>query len=210
MSAYAEHYLERAQRSLATMFDHVVWDLALDIDRYADWFVVSGYADRFGAGDPAVVSAISGVELARAVIAKVGAGVPIRSPRPTENRSREFWTGWALAYYQWKAARRFRDIFGSVRASHIRALYSPYHEMSLAQFCDRMEELYAAANPNPRLKVMRQAAGLSQSELAERTGVNLRTLQHYEQGEKDLRRAAGETILALARALGTTVESLLA
>lgn len=44
MNAYSEHYLERAQRSLATMFDHVVWDLGLDLDRYTDLFVVSGLA----------------------------------------------------------------------------------------------------------------------------------------------------------------------
>lgn len=209
MNAYSEHYLERAQRSLATMFDYAVWDLGLDIDRYADLFVVSGYADRFGAGDPSVVSARSGVELARMVIEKTGADVKIAPVRPTENRSREYWTGWALAYYQWKSAHRLRDILAGVPASHVRALYSPYHEMSLQQFCDRMDALYAAANPEPRLKVLRQHAGLSQAELAERAGVSIRTLQHYEQGSKDLRRAAGETLLAFARTLGTTVEALI-
>ena len=108
-----------------------------------------------------------------------------------------------------KTAHRFRDIFAAVPASRIRALYSPYHEMSLAQFRDRMDELYAAANPEPRLKVMRRQAGLSQSELAKRANLSLRTLQHYEQGSKDLRHAAGETLLALARTLGTTVEGLI-
>ena len=209
MNAYSEHYLERAQRSLATMFDYVVWDLDLDIDRYADLFVVSGLADRFGAGDPSVISARSGVELAREVIERTGADIELRPPRPTENRSKEYWTGWALAYYQWQTAHRFRDILAAVPASHIRALYSPYHEMSLAQFCNRMDELYAAANPEPRLKVLRQAAGLSQSELASRAKMSLRTLQHYEQGSKDLRHAAGETLVALARTLGTTVEGLI-
>ena len=72
-----------------------------------------------------------------------------------------------------------------------------------------MDALYAAANPEPRLKVLRQHAGLSQAELAERAGVSIRTLQHYELGSKDLRRAAGETLLAFARTLGTTVEALI-
>ena len=209
MRAYSELYLERAQRSLATMFDYVVWDLDLDLDRYVDLFIVSGFADRFGTGDPSVISARSGAELASEVIRRTGAGVTIRPPRPTENRSKEYWTGWALAYYQWRSAHRFRDIFTAVPASHVRALYSPYHEMSLQQFCNRMDELYAAANPEPRLKVLRQQAGLSQSELAERAEVSLRTLQHYEQGSKDLRRAAGETLLAFARVLGTSVEALI-
>ena len=66
-----------------------------------------------------------------------------------------------------------------------------------------------AATTEPRLKRLRLTAGLSQSDLAERTGLNLRTLQHYEQGSKDIRRAAGETLLVLARALSTSIESLL-
>lgn len=209
MNAYSELYVERAQRSLATMFDYAVWDLGLDIDRYAELFVISGLADRFGAGDPSIISGISGIELARRVIVKTGANVELKLPRSTENRSREYWTGWALAYYQWFSGHRLRDIFAAVKPSNIRALYSPYHEMALSQFCDRMEELYKAANAESKLKRVRQSARLSQAELAERTGISLRTLQHYEQGSKDIRRAAGETLLALSRALGTTIENLL-
>ena len=179
MNAYSELYVERAQRSLATMFDYAVWDLGLDIDRYADLFVISGLADRFGAGDPSVISGISGIELARRVIVDTGADVELKLPRSTENRSREYWTGWALAYYQWFSAHRLRDIFAAIKPSNIRALYSPYHEMALSQFCDRMEELYKAANEEPKLKRVRQSARLSQAELAERTGISLRTLQHY-------------------------------
>lgn len=209
MNAYSELYVERAQRSLATMFDYAVWDLELDIDRYSELFVVSGLADRFGSGDPSVISGMSGIELARRVIVTTGANVELKPPRMTENRSREYWTGWALAYYQWFSAHRLRDIFAAIKPSHIRALYSPYHEMALSQFCDKMEGLYALANPEPRLKRIRQEVGLSQAELAERCGMSLRTLQHYEQGTKDIRRAAGETLLSLARILGTTIENIL-
>ena len=209
MNAYSEHYVERAQRSLATMFDYVVWDLGLDIDLYVGLFVTSGLADRFGSGDPAILSGLSGIELARRVIAETGAVVTLKPPRATANRSREYWTGWALAYYQWRSGHRLRDIFAAVKASNVRALYSPYHEMALSRFCERMEELYAASNSESRLKRLRTTARLSQSELAERVGMSVRTLQHYEQGTKDIRRAAGETLLALSRALGTTIENIL-
>lgn len=209
MNAYSELYVERAQRSLAVMFDYMVWDLGLDIDHSADLFVISGLSDRFSAGDPSVVCGLSGIELARRIIEQTGADVELKPPRPTENRSREFWTGWALAYYQWSSGHRLRDIFAAVKPANIRALYSPYHEMALSQFCDRMDELYQAANSESRLKRIRQTAGLSQAELAKRTGLSLRTLQHYEQGSKDIRRAAGETLLVLARALGTSIERIL-
>lgn len=52
-----------------------------------------------------------------------------------------------------------------------------------------------------KLQQKRKEAGLSQSQLAAKSGVPLRTLQHYEIGDKDIRKAAVETVLALAEAL---------
>ena len=59
------------------------------------------------------------------------------------------------------------------------------------------------------LKTIRVAAGMSQSKLAEAAGVNVRMIQHYEQGVKDINAAAALTVSKLARALGCTVEDLL-
>lgn len=58
------------------------------------------------------------------------------------------------------------------------------------------------------LKERRQRAGLSQSQLAERSGIGIRMIQHYEQGVKDLNRAAAITVYHLAQALSCTVEDL--
>lgn len=52
-------------------------------------------------------------------------------------------------------------------------------------------------------------AGLSQSGLARRSGVTLRSIQMYEQRRKDLGKAAVSTVLALARTLGCRIEDLL-
>lgn len=59
------------------------------------------------------------------------------------------------------------------------------------------------------LKLIRVMSGLSQSELAEASGVNVRMIQHYEQGVKDINRAAALTVYRLAQALECTVEDLL-
>ena len=59
------------------------------------------------------------------------------------------------------------------------------------------------------LKRIRTEEGLSQSKLAEASGVNLRMIQHYEQGEKDINRAEGMRLYQLAKALGCTIEDLL-
>lgn len=60
-----------------------------------------------------------------------------------------------------------------------------------------------------RLQEARQAAGLSQRQLAEKAGISVRTLQHYEIGDKDIRKAAVVTVLALANALDCDINDII-
>lgn len=59
------------------------------------------------------------------------------------------------------------------------------------------------------LQKARLEAGLSQSQLADKAGISLRTLQHYEIGDKNIRRAAVETVIALADALGCDINKII-
>ena len=59
------------------------------------------------------------------------------------------------------------------------------------------------------LKEKRQAAGLSQSMLAEKAGMSLRTLQHYEQGAKDFDHARIDTILKVCVVLNCKLEDII-
>lgn len=61
-----------------------------------------------------------------------------------------------------------------------------------------------------KIQEMRKAAGLSQSQLAAKVpDLKVRTLQRYEQGERDLNQAAAITVYRLAEALGCQVADLL-
>lgn len=60
-----------------------------------------------------------------------------------------------------------------------------------------------------RLKENRERAGLTQKELSERSGVNLRTVQDYEQGRKSINKAQGLSLYRLATTLNVTIEELL-
>ena len=81
------------------------------------------------------------------------------------------------------------------------ALYSPYHEMDIRQFVDKMNELYKTAKPETNLKHLRQKVGLNQRELAELSGVPLRTIQQYEQRQKDINKAQAQYLVMLAQVL---------
>lgn len=59
------------------------------------------------------------------------------------------------------------------------------------------------------LKKKRKAAKMTQRELAERSGLSLRTLQYYEQGVLDINKAAAATVFRLAWALGCEMPDVL-
>lgn len=60
-----------------------------------------------------------------------------------------------------------------------------------------------------KLKKMRESRGLSQSQLASMAGINLRTLQYYEQGVLNFNGCKIEKIFKVALALNCDVEDIL-
>lgn len=60
-----------------------------------------------------------------------------------------------------------------------------------------------------KLKKIRTNKGLSQGGLAALTSVNVRTIQKYEQGERNINKASGETLYKLSKALNCNIEDLL-
>ena len=59
------------------------------------------------------------------------------------------------------------------------------------------------------LKRIRNERNLSQGKLSELSGVNYQMIQKYEQGVKDINKAQGLTLQALATALDCKIEDLL-
>lgn len=60
-----------------------------------------------------------------------------------------------------------------------------------------------------RLQDRRKAAGLSQSQLAAKVPMSVRTLQHLERGSLDINKAAAVTVYRLAIVLECQIEDLL-
>lgn len=208
-AAYDKSYLEKARTSLGRMLDFAVYDLKYDITEFFDMFIVSGVAFEFESGEAGILAGKSGVELAYEVLDRVKGNTKRVTPKFTANRSEEYWTGWALAYYQWMTGLSFSEILQYVPINEIKALYSPYHEMDIRHFVDKMNELYLVAKPETNLKIYRQRAGLSQSELANLSGVPVRMIQHYEQRQKNIAKAQVESLVSLSRVLDCNPESLL-
>ena len=206
--AYDKVYLEKARTTLGRMLDFAVYELRYNLPEFFQLFLTSGVAERFGQGDFTLLAGKSGVDLAYEVLDQAGVSYERIPAKYAVNRSEEYWTGWALAYYQWETALSFEEIVNCVPIAEICAMYSPYHEMNIKQFVDRMNAYYRAMQPETNLKRMRRKAGFSQSELAGISGVPLRTIQQYEQRQKNINKAQVESLLMLAQALCCKVEEL--
>lgn len=57
------------------------------------------------------------------------------------------------------------------------------------------------------LREIRKSRKLTQKELSQRSGVNFRSLQDYEQGHKKLTSASGDILLRLSKVLSEILES---
>lgn len=207
--AYSESYVSNAKDRLSAFFDYAINDCKFDPDWVASLFINTGFAEQFERGNPAYLVGMSGIELAQAVILQAYGEKSFVKPTYVENCTPEYWAGWALAEYQWYTGRRFQDIFERIPLSKIIAMYSVYHEMDISSFIETMEEWYNAAERDTRLKRIRESRGLSQAELAEKAGVNLRNIQMYEQKKNDIDKAQVKILYKISRVLGCDIEDLL-
>ena len=209
MYAYNELYLNDARENLAVFFDYGVNVCEVEMDFLAELFIGLGYADKFERGDPGVVAGMSGVEMARRVILVAFPNKKFEEYTSARSRSDVYWAGWALADYQWVTCKRFKDIFDKIPFSEIVLMYKAYHEMSAENFIEDLNKRLDMIETEPRLKTIRENRGVSQSELAKLSGVNLRSIQMYEQKINDIDKAQAGTLYKLSRVLGCTVEELL-
>jgi DNA-binding Xre family transcriptional regulator len=89
------------------------------------------------------------------------------------------------------------------------AMYPTLHEADLSLFVDVMDEKCREYADQSRLRRFRTYAMLSQRQLADASGVALRQIQLFEQGQRDIKKTQGETLKRLAQALHCDMEELL-
>ena len=207
--AYDNQYLDDAMKCLGEAMDYAANSCHMDMDQFMEQFIATGYAEQFAIGVPKIVSGLSGTELVMDVLTAFGTDIDFPQAQIEYDYSPAYWCGWILAYYQWYSGRSFKEIKKYITMQEIEKLYPTLHEASEKKFVDTVNRMIRKKNPPTRLQSQRKISGYSQRELAEKVGVNLRTLQQYEIRAKDINKAAGATLLALAKVLGCRVEDLL-
>jgi len=100
----------------------------------------------------------------------------------------------------------FKEILSVMPFSEIVAMYYPYHEADEMKTVEKIKACFPSVST---LKIIRQKRKLTQEQLAMLSGVNVRSIRSYEQGDNDIAKAQGDTLQMLAKALDCSIEELL-
>lgn len=208
-NAYQEIYLSKAQSVLGDAFDYAINTCDITGDDFLKLFTASSVSKRMEQGEPAYLAGKSGIEIVVEIVAETKNVEIVIEPRESFGRSKEYWMGWAIAYYQWYSSRKYNDIFKVLSFEELQKMYFTLHEADITKFADNVDILMKEYFKETNLKRIRTAYGITQAELSERSGVTLRSIQMYEQRNKNINKASVDTIYSLAKVLGCTMEDLM-
>ena len=139
--AYKKTYLNGAMRNLAVMMDCGVNKYGYSIGEFYDKFLLSDVSRQFAKGNPRYLVGKSGAELADLVVESSGGEVSENNDG-TYTVGPEYWTGWALAYYQWLSCRSFLFMYKKgLGAKEVVNMYYPLHEADLSKFATVADEV---------------------------------------------------------------------
>ena len=207
--AYQEMYLSKAQASLGDAFDYAINTCKIPGEDFIRFFTASSVSKRMENGEPAYLAGKSGIEIAVDVVLETTGKQLDCEPQEHMGRSREYWIGWAVCYYQWYSARSFSDIFKVLSFEDLQNMYYTLHEADITKFADIVDDKMRDHFKETNLKRIRTIYGCTQAELSERSGVSLRSIQMYEQRNKDINKASVEALYRISKVLGCTIEDLL-
>lgn len=206
--AYQEMYVEKAQDRLADTFDYAINVCHMSCEDFEKIFVVSPISKRLANGDLGLILGRSGIEILLEILWSAGIEKDIEV-EPRYHRTREYWIGWALAYYQWYSDRSYGEIFEAISFKEFQAMYKTLHEADISKFIEIVDTRLKEYYKDTKLKRYRSLCKYTQQELSNQSGVSLRSIQMYEQRNKDINKASAETLYRLSKILYCRMEDLL-
>ena len=208
--AYSELYVKNAREAVGTIFSYAINDLKLAPNWAAKIFTFSNISKMIEKGNPGILVAFSKEECAYLTLKEHYKNFKYPVFEANLKETKEFWSGSILALIQHQTGRTFKDILDHVS---FRQLLNMYDECYLMERSAAVEEIcnrYLKEEDVPtKLKTIRTQCGLSQSELADKSGVSLRMIQLYEQKVNLIDSASASTLCKLSIALDCDIKDLL-
>lgn len=199
-------YIEPAMKMAGEMFDCAVNRCDIDGDAFWEMFVCSGIAKQVEHMNPKYVVGKSGEE----VVLDIADIVEIEiEPKTVDlvDRSMAYWCGWALIQYQMHSGLSYKDIHNMISFDELMNMYNPLHEADISKLIGILDD--RRKKKESRLKKQREISDMSQSELAKKSGVSIKTIQAYEQRMKDINEGKYVTLQKLSNALDCEINDIL-
>ena len=114
-----------------------------------------------------------------------------------------------MAYLQWRLGESFEDLLHVVPFDALRSLYYPWHEASEERVARLVCDMAKKASRQTKLALARKKLKKTQQDLAYESGVSLRSIQMYEQRQRNINEASVTSVRAIAKALRCNIEDLL-
>ncbi len=207
--AYQECYLNSAKRNIGIAFDYAINVCKISGADFVNMFLISNISKRIENGEPLYLKGKSGIEIAKEIIEQsTGKEIEYKEIINYE-KSKEYWIGYAITYYQWYSNKKFRLIFNAISYYDLEKMYFTLHEADISKLVEILDDIFKKKYPDTNLKRIRMEANLTQTELAKRSGVSLRSIQMYEQKNKDINKANVTSLYMLSKALNCNIEDLI-
>ena len=207
--AYQEIFINKAQSLLGDTFDYAINVCNISGEDFIKMFVVSDVSVKIENGDPSTILGKSGLELLQDIFLQATGNDLAIKEMERYSRSKQYWIGYSIAYYQWYSNRKFSQIFEVLTYKELMYMYTTLHEADISKFVDIVDSRISEQYPNTNLKRIRTNCRISQSTLAKLSGTSLRSIQMYEQKNKDINKASAETLYKISKVLGCNIEDLL-
>jgi len=223
MGAYNRSYLENVKSNLGAMLDCGINTLEFGPRDFYNMFLDSDMSDKINRGDAYSICTLGGVELAEYVVCFAMNNSKYihvkKASDPAFNQhlndaiinvnSKEYWAGTVIAEYAWEENMSYQELDGYISVEEVIALYKDFANADSLVINIRLDEMLNAKKKVAKLKLRREMLGLSQSELAQQSGIPLRTLQQYEQRRKNINNAKAVYLVDLASVLRCEVRDLI-
>lgn len=196
--------------NMGEMIEYVSEACHEDVNDYFKMMALSSLLEKWERKDPVLYYGMSGTEVARKVFRSVGVlrdDYPDAVVRMVSGVGD--WVGMLLEHISITKNLSIYDIISRVNFEEVSGYYPKYYMSSVEEAAAEIERVYIGSDSGSVIQRLRKERGLSQKELAQLAGVNLRTLQQYEIRAKDLKKASSEKVINLAGVLRTRPESLL-
>ena len=203
---YQKMIMNKNAGIIGDLFDFLINECSIEQKDAIDYFLKSKVCAKLENKEYNYLIGKSGIELGLEILEEFNIQVDDYSTI-SFIRTPEYWCGWAISYFHHIKDTKYSKIFEFVKFDELLQMYPTLHEADITKFIEVLEEI--KKNKPSNLKKIRLNYGCSQKELSELSGVSLRSIQMYEQKQKNINKAQIDAVCKLAKALGCNIEDIL-